>query len=64
MPRTESEASKLSSELESPGLGAELDEEVVVVGCRKCGGREFRAKKGGLGRGSRVVCLKCGTAAE
>ena len=63
MDRIESVVSRLSDELESSGLGSEVDDEEVLK-CRKCGGREFRVKKGGLGRPSRSICVKCGTAAE
>jgi hypothetical protein len=59
--RQQSSISELSSETGSPGYESE-DE---ALSCKKCGGRDFRAKKA-IGRGTkqRLVCTKCGTVAE
>jgi WD repeat-containing protein 44 len=50
------------------------DSDSDAVACRGCGGRDFRARKGGTGKGKgagagvgvvrRLVCTKCGLAAE
>jgi WD40 repeat protein len=67
--------SKLSSEDGSPddveGDGEaeeDGDSDSDAVACKRCGGRDFRARKGGTGKGmgvvQRLMCTKCGLAAE
>jgi WD40 repeat protein len=59
---TSSVVSKLSDELEDfqeARTGEATDsEEEEAVSCQKCGGKDFRARRGG-----RLVCTKCGTGA-
>lgn len=52
--------SKLSSDSAS-SLGEESEGE--ALSCRKCGGRDFRARKV-AGKSQKLVCTKCGTTAE
>ncbi|RDW94867.1 hypothetical protein BP5796_00630 [Coleophoma crateriformis] len=59
--RGASVVSKLSSECSSSEVGDESEGEALT--CKKCGGKDFRAKKV-VGRGQRLQCTKCGTAAE
>ncbi|KAF7899931.1 hypothetical protein EAF00_004267 [Botryotinia globosa] len=62
--------SRLSSDANSDLTDAdqEVEEEASdgsdqMLTCRKCGGKDFRAKKVGVGvsRGQKLVCTKCGT---
>lgn len=55
--KRESVVSNLSSDINGD---SESDEEALT--CPKCGGRDFRARKVG-GKGQRLVCTTCGTAA-
>jgi hypothetical protein len=57
--RKQSMISQLSSEATSPGDESEGE----PLSCRKCGGRDFRAKKM-VGRAQRLICTKCGTSLE
>lgn len=61
MQRGTSLVSKLSSEGSSSEMGDESEGEALA--CKKCGGKDFRAKKV-VGRGQRLVCTRCGTTAE
>ncbi|PQE33565.1 WD repeat domain-containing protein [Rutstroemia sp. NJR-2017a WRK4] len=63
--RNGSVVSKLSSEGTETDLEAESDGSGSdqMVACRKCGGKDFRAKKVS-GRGQMLVCGKCGTVSE
>ncbi|KAH8801615.1 WD40-repeat-containing domain protein [Xylogone sp. PMI_703] len=58
-------ASKLSSE-EGTDRESMIDEsEGEALSCKKCGGKDFRAKKAVIGsKGQRLVCTRCGTAVE
>ncbi|TVY29856.1 putative WD repeat-containing protein [Lachnellula hyalina] len=60
--RGNSEVSKLSSDETTSG---ELDDESdsEALSCKKCGGRDFRARKV-VGKGQRLVCTKCGMTAD
>lgn len=71
--RGNSVVSKLSSEANSDLTDGDRDVEDEtsdgsdqMVACRKCGGKDFRAKKVGVGvgRGQKLVCTKCGTVGE
>jgi WD repeat-containing protein 44 len=60
----QSVVSKLSSEDNSLGDGESDTEEEEALSCKRCGGKDFRAKKA-VGRpGQRLVCTKCGTSVE
>jgi len=54
--------SKLSSDEESQ-LEEEESSDGDALACRKCGGRDFRARKV-AGKSQKLVCTKCGTTAE
>jgi WD repeat-containing protein 44 len=60
--RGTSEVSKLSSD---EGTSGDLEDESdgEALSCKKCGGKDFRARKV-IGKGQRLVCTKCGTTAE
>ncbi|KAI9649180.1 hypothetical protein NHQ30_001748 [Ciborinia camelliae] len=71
--RGNSVLSKLSSEANSDLTDTDHDLEGEasdgsdqMVACRKCGGKDFRAKKIGVGvsRAQKLVCTKCGTVSE
>jgi WD40 repeat protein len=59
----QSVVSKLSSEDNSPGDG-ESDAEDEALSCKRCGGKDFRAKKAVGRAGQRFVCTKCGMTVE
>jgi hypothetical protein len=62
--RGHSVVSKLSSD-EGTTSGDLEDEESEgeALSCKKCGSRDFRARKV-VGRGQKLVCTKCGTTAD
>jgi WD40 repeat protein len=56
--------SKLSSDEGSFGEQEDEDEsEGEALACKKCGGKDFRARKV-AGKGQKLVCTKCGTTVE
>ncbi|RDL39642.1 WD40 repeat-like protein [Venustampulla echinocandica] len=55
--------SKLTSEEDTSELEDEESEGEALV-CKKCGGKDFRARKVVGKAGQRLVCTKCGTTAE
>ncbi|KAF4632062.1 hypothetical protein G7Y89_g6078 [Cudoniella acicularis] len=59
--RGQSVISKLSSDENTSGLEDESEGE--ALSCKKCGGKDFRARKV-IGKGQRLVCTKCGTTAD
>ncbi|KAH8599662.1 WD40-repeat-containing domain protein [Bisporella sp. PMI_857] len=61
-PKLEKKGSYVS-ELSSDDPGTEEDSsEGEALACRKCGGKDFRARK--VGKGQKLVCKKCGTTAD
>jgi len=56
--RKESYVSELSSDVSS----GEDSSDGEALACRKCGGKDFRARK--AGKGQKLVCTKCGLTAE
>ncbi|KAL8377688.1 hypothetical protein RB595_008397 [Gaeumannomyces hyphopodioides] len=48
--------SRMSSDVASTGSDDDM-------ACRRCGGREFKAKRAGVARQQRFVCAKCGSPA-
>ncbi|QSZ37030.1 hypothetical protein DSL72_009122 [Monilinia vaccinii-corymbosi] len=71
--RGNSDASKVSSEANSDLTDEDRDLEGEasdgsdqMVACRKCGGKDFRARRVGVGvgRAQKLVCTKCGTVSE
>lgn len=71
--RGNSIVSKLSSDANSELTDGDQDAEGdtsdgsdQMLACRKCGGKDFRAKKVGVGvgRAQKLVCTKCGTVGE
>lgn len=56
-----SQVSRLSSDEGSGDLEDESEGE--ALSCKKCGGKDFRARKV-VGKGQRLVCTKCGTSVE
>ncbi|KAG4031067.1 hypothetical protein MFRU_010g01920 [Monilinia fructicola] len=71
--RANSIVSRLSSEANSELTdeyrdleGDASDGSDQMVACRKCGGKDFRAKRVGVGvgRAQKLVCTKCGTVSE
>jgi len=56
--KRESYVSQLSSDVSS----GESSSEGEALACRKCGGKDFRARK--AGKGQKLVCKKCGMTAE
>lgn len=59
--RGSSVVSKLSSEEEESAEDDESESEALT--CRKCGGKDFRARKS-PGRGLLMVCTRCGSTVE
>jgi WD40 repeat protein len=59
----QSVVSKLSSEDNSPG-NDDSDAEEEALSCKRCGGKDFRAKKAVGRAGQRLVCTKCGMTVE
>lgn len=59
--RGTSEVSKLSSDETTSGE-LEDDSDSEALSCKKCRGKDFRARKV-VGKGQRLVCTKCGTTA-
>ena len=55
--------SKLSSDDGSPA-DDESDAEEDALSCKRCGGKDFRAKKAVGRAGQRLVCTKCGQTVE
>lgn len=51
------------SKLSSDGSLEDEESEGEALSCRKCGGKDFRARKV-AGKDQRLVCTKCGTIAE
>ena len=52
--------SKLSSD---GSLEDEDESDGEALSCKKCGGKDFRARKI-AGKGQKLVCTRCGTTAE
>lgn len=59
--RGNSIVSKLSSEAGSDMIDDGEVSDGSIVACRKCGGKDFRAKKVGVSKAQKLVCAKCGT---
>jgi len=63
MERGGSFVSRLSSDDGSGELESESESDSSALACRKCGGKDFRARKV-AGKGQRLVCTKCGTSTD
>lgn len=63
--RLGSYVSKLSSEEGTSESGTVDESDGEALSCKKCGGKDFRAKKASVGgKGQRLVCTRCGTPVE
>ena len=51
------------SKLSSDGSAGDDESDGEALSCRKCDGKDFRARKV-AGKGQKLVCTKCGTAVE
>jgi len=60
--RDDTVVSKLSSDDGASEMDDE-DSDGEALSCKKCGGKDFRARKL-AGRGQKLVCTKCGTTVE
>ena len=51
------------SKLSSDGSAEDDESDGEALSCKKCGGKDFRARKV-MGKGQKLVCTKCGMAVE